>query len=123
MSSEYSTGMIRITLTAMPRRSALLAAKAAVLTGVVLAAGPIAVLGSLLAGQLLMPGNGFTAAHGFVPLSLAHGPMLRAGAGSVLYLALIALLSLGAADRAAGFRGWPSRSCSACSTSSRSSAM
>src|SRR5262249_60738809 len=31
------------------------------------------------------------------PLSLADGPMLRAAAGSVLYLALIALLSLGAA--------------------------
>ena len=32
-----------------------------------------------------------------MPLSLAHGPTLRAAAGSVLYLALIALLSLGAA--------------------------
>ena len=98
MSSEYSTGMIRATLTAMPRRSTVLAAKAAILTGVVLAAGTIAVLGSLLAGQLIMPGNGFTAAHGNAPLSLANGPMLRAGFGSVLYLALIALLSLGAAS-------------------------
>jgi ABC-2 type transport system permease protein len=98
MSSEYSTGMIRATLTAMPRRSTVLAAKAAILTGVVLAAGTIAVLGSLLAGQLIMPGNGFTAAHGNAPLSLASGPMLRAGFGSVLYFALIALLSLGAAS-------------------------
>ena len=32
-----------------------------------------------------------------MPLSLAHGPTLRAAAGSVLYLALIALFSLGAA--------------------------
>ena len=30
ISGEYSTGMIRITLTAMPRRAAVLAAKAAV---------------------------------------------------------------------------------------------
>ena len=97
MSSEYSTDMIRVTLAAMPRRPALLAAKAAVLTGVVLAAGAIAVGASLLAGRLLEPGNGFTAGNGFVPLSLAHGPTLRAAAGSVLYLALVALTSLGAA--------------------------
>ena len=97
MSGEYSTGMIRVTLAAVPRRPALLAAKAAVLAGVVLAVGAIAVGTSLLAGRLLEPGNGFTARHGFAALSLAHGPTLRAAAGSVLYLALIALLSLGAA--------------------------
>ena len=97
MSGEYSSGMIRVTLAAMPRRPALLAAKAAVLTGVVLAVGAIAVGASLLAGHFLEPGNGFTARHGFAALSLAHGPTLRAATGSVLYLALIALLSLGAA--------------------------
>jgi ABC-2 type transport system permease protein len=97
MSSEYSTGMIRVTLAAMPRRPVLLAAKATVVTVVVLAAGAVAVGASLLAGRFLEPGNGFTARHGFVALSLAHGPTLRAAAGSVLYLALIALLSLGAA--------------------------
>jgi ABC-2 type transport system permease protein len=97
LSSEYSTGMIHVTFTAMPHRSAVLAAKAAVLTGLVLAAGTIAVLGSLLAGRLILPGHGFTAARGFPPLSLADGPVLRAAAGSVLYLALIGLLSLGAA--------------------------
>jgi ABC-2 type transport system permease protein len=64
---------------------------------VVLAAGTVGVLGSLLAGRLVMPGNGFSVAHGFLPLSLLHGPTLRAAVGSVLYLALIALLSLGAA--------------------------
>ena len=97
ISSEYGTGMIRITLAAMPRRPVVLAAKAAILTGLVVAAGTIAVLGSLLAGRLILPGNGFTVAHGYPPLSLADGPTLRAAAGSVLYLALIALLSLGAA--------------------------
>jgi ABC-2 type transport system permease protein len=97
ISSEYSTGMIRTTLTATPRRSAVLAAKAALVSGLVLVAGTIAVGGSLLAGRLILPGNGFTASRGFAPLSLAHGPTLRAAAGSVLYLALIALLSLGVA--------------------------
>jgi ABC-2 type transport system permease protein len=95
--SEYSTGMIRTTLTAMPRRAAVLAAKAAVTTGPVLAAAALAVAGSLLAGRLILPGHGFTAARGFPPVSLADGPVLRAAAGSVLYLALIGLLSLGIA--------------------------
>jgi ABC-2 type transport system permease protein len=97
ISSEYSTGMIRVTFAAMPHRTTVLAAKAAVLTGLVLAAGTIAVLGSVLAGRLILPGHGFTAAHGIPPLSLGDGPVLRAAAGSVLYLALIALLSLGVA--------------------------
>lgn len=94
---EYGTGMVHVTLTAMPSRITVLAAKATVLTGVVLAAGAIAVLASVVAGQLILPGQGFTLAHGYMPLSLADGPVLRAAAGSVLYLALIALLSLGAA--------------------------
>ena len=52
ISNEYSTGMIRITLSAMPRRTVVLAAKAAVLGLLVLAAGTIAVLASVLAGRL-----------------------------------------------------------------------
>jgi ABC-2 type transport system permease protein len=97
ITGEYGTGMIRTTLTAMPRRVAVLAAKAAVLTGLTLAAGTLAVLASVLAGRLILPGNGFTAAHGHPLMSLADGPTLRAAAGSVLYLALIGLLSLGVA--------------------------
>jgi len=92
ISDEYSTGMIHLTFTAMPRRVPVLAAKAAVLTALVFAAGVIAVLGSMLAGRLMLPGNGFSD----YP-SLASGPMLRAAFGTVLYLALIALLSLGLA--------------------------
>ncbi|MBG0832012.1 ABC transporter permease [Planomonospora sp. ID67723] len=94
---EYGSGMIRTTLAAMPRRTTVLAAKAAVLTGVTMAAGTVAVLGSVLAGRLVLPGSGFTLAHGYSPLSLADGPTLRAAAGSVLYLTLIALLGLGVA--------------------------
>ena len=97
ISGEYSTGMIRTTLTAMPRRVTVLGAKAVILTGLVLAAGSLAVLGSVLTGRLILPGHGFTVARGFPPLSLSDGPVLRAAAGSVLYLALIALLSLGIA--------------------------
>jgi ABC-2 type transport system permease protein len=97
ISSEYSTGMIRTTLVAMPRRVTVLAAKAAILTGPVLITGTIAVVASLLAGRLILPGRGISPAHGYPLLSLADGPVLRAAFGSVLYLALIALLSLGVA--------------------------
>jgi ABC-2 type transport system permease protein len=95
--TEYSTDMIRITLTALPRRTTVLAAKATILTGVVTTTAAAAVLGSLLAGRLILPGRGITAARGYPPLSIGDGPVLRAAAGSVLYLALIALLSLGIA--------------------------
>jgi ABC-2 type transport system permease protein len=94
--TEYSTGMIRTTLAAMPGRVTVLAAKAATVTALVLAAGTVAVLGSLVTGWLILPGHGFTRAHGFAALTLADGPVLRAAAGSVLYLALIALLGVGA---------------------------
>jgi ABC-2 type transport system permease protein len=97
ISGEYSTGMIRVTLTAMPRRWSVLGAKAALVGGLVLTAGALGVLGSLLAGRLILPGRGFTLAHGYPPLSLGDGPVLRAACGSVLYLALVALLALGLA--------------------------
>jgi ABC-2 type transport system permease protein len=86
---EYSTGMIRITLTAMPRRLTVLTAKAAVLAGMVLVAGAVAVLPSVLMGRAMLPGAGLA----YPPA----GPMLRVTVGSILYLGLIALLSLGVA--------------------------
>jgi ABC-2 type transport system permease protein len=106
ISGEYGTGMIRITFAAMPRRTAVLAAKATVLVGLIGPAGVAAVGLSLLAGRLILPGHGIGPAHGYPALSLTDGPVLRAAFGSVLYLMLIALLSLGVAtcvrDSAAG---------------------
>jgi len=81
ISAEYGSGLVRTTLAAMPRRTTVLAAKAGVLAGVVAATAAVAVLGSLL---LAHP-------------SPIDGATLRAAVGSVLYLALIALLSLGVA--------------------------
>jgi ABC-2 type transport system permease protein len=97
ISNEYSTGMIKVTLTAMPRRLTVLAAKAFWVGSLVLVAAAAGVLASIACGRLILPRNGFTAAHGYPPLSLGHGPVLRAACGSILYLALIALLSLGVA--------------------------
>jgi len=95
ISNEYSTQMITLTLTAMPRRLTMLAAKAAVMTGPVLIASALAVTGSALAGWLMLRGHGFTAANGYA--SLTAGADLRAAFGTVLYLTLIALFSLGVA--------------------------
>ena len=97
VAAEYSSGMILVTLTAMPRRLCVLAAKAGVVSALVVAAGTVAVLGSILAGRLILVGNGFTTAHGYALLSLSHGPTLRAAFGTVIYFALIGLLSLGVA--------------------------
>jgi len=52
---------------------------------------------SVLPALDILPGRGFTPANGYQLLSLGNGPDLRAACGSVLYLALIALLSLGIA--------------------------
>src|ERR1700730_2603755 len=93
--NEYSTGMIKLSLTATPRRLTWLFAKAAVLTAPVLIASAVAVAGSALAGRLILPGHGFTPAHGYA--SLTAGADIRAAAGTIVYLTLMALLSLGTA--------------------------
>lgn len=96
MTSEYSTRTIHATLTADPRRFAVLAGKITVVTAVALTVGALGVLGSLAAARGILPGNGFTPANGYPPLSLGDGPTLRAAAGTVLYFGLVALLGLGA---------------------------
>lgn len=82
---EYATGMVRVSFAAVPRRGILLAAKAFVLTAVVTAASAAGVVGSLIAGRLILR------------LSFDDGGVRRAAIGSVLYLTLIGLLALGVA--------------------------
>lgn len=93
--NEYTCGMIKVSLTAMPRRLTWFLAKAAVLTAQMLIASVLAVAGSAAAGRLILPGHGFTPVYGYA--SLTAGVDIRAAAGAVLYLTLIALLSLGIA--------------------------
>jgi ABC-2 type transport system permease protein len=95
VTEEYAAGMIRVTLAAMPRRGLVLGAKAVNIAGLTLVTGVPAVAGCLIAGRLLLPEAGLDPAHGYALISIAHGPTLRAAFGSVLYLALIAVLSLG----------------------------
>ena len=104
--NEYGSGMIRLTLTAVPRRINAFTAKALVTAGAACAAAVLAVAGSVLAGWLILPGKGLTAANGYAPLSIGNASDLRAAAGTVLYLTLIALLAFGVTtvvrDSAAG---------------------
>lgn len=95
ISAEYGTGMIRTTLTAMPHRVGMLAAKAFVVAGWALVVGLVSVIASTVVGQLVLPGKGLTPHNGYSSLALSDAGMLRAAFGSVLYLVLIALLSLG----------------------------
>jgi ABC-2 type transport system permease protein len=92
MGGEYSSGMIGTTMIAMPVREKVVVAKALTLAGPVLVAGAVAVAGSLVIGSLLLP-----TADGYPVLELTYPSTFRAAAGSVLYLGLIALLSLGTA--------------------------
>jgi ABC-2 type transport system permease protein len=79
-------GSLRMTFTAVPRRIVVVGVKALVVSALTLLAGGVAVLGCVTAGRAFLPGG--------LPLD---GPMLRAAAGSVLYLALVGLLALGVA--------------------------
>lgn len=95
VTAEYRSGMIRTTLTAIPRRTNLLAAKTAVITALTLAASTITVAGSLVVARTLLAANGLSASGH--PLSLSAGPTLRAAIGSILYLGLISLVATGTA--------------------------
>ncbi|MEY9878400.1 ABC-2 type transport system permease protein [Streptacidiphilus sp. MAP12-33] len=84
--NEYSSGMIRASLAAVPGRATLLAAKSLVVLGLVL---PVAIATSFVSfflGQTLL---GSHKAH------IGDPGVLRAVFGMALYMTLIALLSLG----------------------------
>jgi ABC-type transport system involved in multi-copper enzyme maturation permease subunit len=89
ITSEYGTGMIRATLTAVPQRRLLLAAKALVLTVVTLATMTAASLGAYLAFQAFLP------ASDPMHTTLAAPGVLRAVIGAGLYLTVLALLGFG----------------------------
>ena len=88
VSTEYGTGMMRTSLTAFPRRGTLFAAKATVLTLLVLLVGLIIAFASY---ALASP---FYTKHG-VDLSLSQGSNLRALFAVPVYLTLIALMGFG----------------------------
>ena len=87
VTSEYGTGMIRATLTATPRRSAVLAAKALVLSGTLFVAGVVTAVAGYLAGNWFLEREG-------VGVALSDDGVLRALLGSGLYLAGLGLFAM-----------------------------
>lgn len=97
ITSEYATGLIRVTFVAEPRRRRVLVAKALALAAAVFVVGLVASVVSYAIGHPLLVENGFTPAHGYPATSVTDGPVLRAIFGTALYLSGLALLSLGVA--------------------------
>jgi ABC-2 type transport system permease protein len=88
ISSEYSTGMIRATLTAVPQRRAMLAAKGLVFAAATLIAGEIMSFTAFGIGQALL-------ARAHAGASLSQPGDLRATIGGGLYLTAVGLLGFG----------------------------
>ncbi len=96
MTTEYRTGLIRTTFAAGPRRGQVLAAKAVVLGVTVFVAGLVASVASFLLAQPGMHAGGYNPP-AYPHVSLLDGKSLRAVVGTALFLALLALFSLGVA--------------------------
>ncbi|MBB1252997.1 ABC transporter permease [Streptomyces alkaliterrae] len=89
VTSEYSSGMIRASLAAVPQRGLFMGAKAIVAVGVALAVGLVTAFVSFFLGQLAL-GSELNA-------SIGEPGVLRAVVGAGVYLALMAALSMGVA--------------------------
>jgi hypothetical protein len=90
LSSEFTSGSIRATFAAVPRRGRVLAAKATVLAAAALAAGEALALAAFAAFQL-------ATRHGFPHASLGQPGVLRAVLLAGAYPAMIGLIGLGLA--------------------------
>lgn len=88
ITGEYSTGMIRASLTAVPRRAPVLVAKAAIYAVASYAVAVVATVVAFVVGQAVLHSYGFG-------VSLSSPGALRAVFGAALYLTLVGLLGLG----------------------------
>jgi ABC-2 type transport system permease protein len=87
ITTEYSTGVIRASLLAVPRRLWMLTAKCVVFAVLLLVISEIVVFGSFFIGSAIL--------HSHVPVSLSDHNVTRAVLGSGLYLTVLGLFSLG----------------------------
>ncbi|MGO9558396.1 MAG: ABC transporter permease [Acidimicrobiales bacterium] len=90
MSAEYSTGSIRATLAAMPRRPVVLAAKVLVFGAVALVVSEALAFIAFFVGQALLASNNNSA-------TLGQPGVTRAVVESGLYITALGLLALGIA--------------------------
>jgi ABC-2 type transport system permease protein len=88
VTSEYGTGMIRATVTAVPRRGGVVLAKALVLSGVLFVAGVVTAVAGYLGGNLSLENEG-------IGVALSDDGVVRALVGNGLYLAGLGLFALG----------------------------
>jgi hypothetical protein len=87
ISNEYSTGMIRASLAAVPQRGTLMATKVLVATALVLAVGMVTAFVSFFVGQAMLGGE--------LRTSLGEEDVLRAVVGGGSYMTLIAVFAMG----------------------------
>ncbi len=85
---EYTSGMMRTSLTAVPRRLTALAAKFTAVLAASVVPATVGVFGAFLLGNAFLNAGGATSA------TLRDSETLRAVAGTSLYLVAIALLGL-----------------------------
>jgi len=86
ITSEYSTGMIRTSLTAQPRRGVVYAAKGIVFTAVALVVSLVTSFIAFFLGQALLASTGASA-------TLSDPNVLRAIIGSALFVTLVGLIA------------------------------
>jgi ABC-2 type transport system permease protein len=87
MTSEYTTGMIRTSLAAVPNRRTLLAAKTIILTTVGLVISMVSVFVAFFLGQAVLHGDN-------LGTTLSGPSVLRAVLGAGLYLTMIGMFGL-----------------------------
>ncbi|MEU6669871.1 ABC transporter permease subunit [Streptomyces sp. NPDC046727] len=88
VSNEYSTGMIRVSLAAVPQRGTFLFSKVAVATALALAVGMVTCFAAFFLGQAMLGSHG---------TGIGEPGVLRAVFGAGLYMTLIAVFSMGVA--------------------------
>jgi ABC-2 type transport system permease protein len=88
ISGEYTTGMIRSSMTAVPHRTPVLAAKGVVLAAAVLAVSEAAIFADFALSQAILSSK-------HIQAHLGDPGVARAVAGTGLFLSAIALLGLG----------------------------
>lgn len=88
VSNEYSTGMIRVSLAAVPRRAVFLFSKVAVATALAFVVSLATSFAAFFLGQAML---------GAHHASLGRPGVLRAVIGGALYMTLIAMFSMGVA--------------------------
>lgn len=85
--AEYSSGMIRTTLAAVPRRGSVLAAKSVILGSILLVVGVVTAFASFVAGNFFLGREG-------IGLAFDDPGVLRAIAGGGLYFAVLGIFGV-----------------------------